>query len=107
MKNIIHVMSENYGDINESVYLGDLLVTSYSSFSRNRKLGIMIGEGLSVSAAKNKMTMIAEGYYSSKFFKNKITSASIDAPIINLVYKVLHEEKPLKVYLQNFIDQKI
>jgi glycerol-3-phosphate dehydrogenase len=53
------------------------------------------------------MTMIAEGYYSSKFFKNKITSASIDAPIINLVYKVLHEEKPLKVYLQNFIDQKI
>jgi glycerol-3-phosphate dehydrogenase len=67
----------------------------------------MIGEGLSVSAAKNKMTMIAEGYYSSKFFKNKITSASIDEPIINLVYKVLHEEKPLKVYLQNFIDQKI
>tara|TARA_B100000989_G_scaffold228487_1_gene175478 strand:+ start:37 stop:1029 length:993 start_codon:yes stop_codon:yes gene_type:complete len=107
MKNIIHVMSENCGDINESVYLGDLLVTSYSSFSRNRKLGIMIGEGLSVSAAKNKMTMIAEGYYSSKFFKNKIISASIDAPIINLVYNVLHEKKPLKIYLQNYINQKI
>ena len=39
--------------------------------------------------------------------QNKITSASIDAPIINLVYKVLHEGKPLKVYLQNFINQKI
>jgi glycerol-3-phosphate dehydrogenase (NAD(P)+) len=74
-----------------SVYLGDLLVTCYSLFSRNRMFGNMIGKGYSVMAAKLELNMVAEGYNASKciFIKNKTVQAQM--PIAYTMYKILWE----------------
>ncbi|MBQ4913177.1 NAD(P)H-dependent glycerol-3-phosphate dehydrogenase [Maribacter sp. MMG018] len=94
----IHNIDRN---INQSAYLGDLLVTGYSTFSRNRMFGNMIGKGYTVKSAQMEMSMVAEGYYAAKSaykikenFKKKVKT-----PIIDAVYEVLYEHKnPKKVF---------
>jgi glycerol-3-phosphate dehydrogenase (NAD(P)+) len=76
--------------VNSTEYLGDLLVTSYSLHSRNRRFGNLIGRGYSVKAAKNEMNMIAEGYYASKCIQEINKKHKIDAPISDAVFQVLH-----------------
>jgi glycerol-3-phosphate dehydrogenase (NAD(P)+) len=86
----VHKMKRN---INNSAYLGDLLVTGYSVFSRNRQFGNMIGKGYTVKSAQMEMSMIAEGYYATKSaFKMKEENGA-NTPIINAVYTVLYENK--------------
>ena len=83
-----HKISPNYA---ASVYLGDLLVTCYSLYSRNRTFGNMIGKGYSVSAAKLEMSMVAEGYNASKcvhFINDRVNA---DMPIADAIYKILWE----------------
>lgn len=87
-------------DIKNSAYLGDLLVTGYSTFSRNRTFGNMIGKGYTIKSAMLEMSMIAEGYYSVagvvKFLETK--NKSIHIPITEAVYRILYkEEKPKQV----------
>jgi len=91
-------------NIDRSAYLGDLLVTAYSIFSRNRTFGNMIGKGYTVRSAMTEMRMIAEGYYAVKSaYKINFQKGEnkADTPIINSVYKILYKGKdPKKEFLQ-------
>ncbi|MGO3810863.1 NAD(P)H-dependent glycerol-3-phosphate dehydrogenase [Mesonia sp.] len=104
MKRFIKKTYKMKRNINDSAYLGDLLVTGYSVFSRNRMFGNMIGKGYTVKSAQMEMSMIAEGYYASKsayhINKNK-GSKKARTPIINAVYEILYEHKnPKRVFLK-------
>lgn len=74
-----------------SAYLGDLLVTCYSIYSRNRRLGNLIGRGCSVKSALNEMTMVAEGYFAADCIRYVNQRHGIDMPIATMVYEVLYK----------------
>ena len=86
-------------NINNSAYLGDLLVTGYSVFSRNRSFGSMIGKGYSVKAAKMEMRMIAEGYYATQSARLINQKYQTRVPIIDSIFSILYEGKnPERVF---------
>lgn len=73
-----------------SAYLGDLLVSCYSAYSRNRRLGLLIGHGCTVKSALNEMTMIAEGYYAAECIRHINVRHQVELPIADMVYDVLY-----------------
>ncbi|MGB0891623.1 MAG: NAD(P)H-dependent glycerol-3-phosphate dehydrogenase [Flavobacteriaceae bacterium] len=89
----VHKMKRN---INNSAYLGDLLVTGYSVFSRNRMFGNMIGKGYTVKSAMFEMSMVAEGYYATKSAYEINQKNGAKTPIIDAVYNVLYGKKEAK-----------
>ena len=87
MNRFVKKIHKTKRNINASAYLGDLLVTSYSTFSRNRMFGTMLGKGYTVKAAMMEMNMVAEGYYA---VKSAYKIASKKTPIITAVYDIVY-----------------
>ena len=107
MKRFIDKVYKMKRNINNSAYLGDLLVTGYSSFSRNRMLGNMIGKGYSVKSALLEMSMVAEGYYATKsaYELTRNQDSKDSTPIIQAVYAILYEKKNAKKTMRKLTDK--
>lgn len=93
IKRFVDVVHPIDRDIKASAYLGDLLVTAYSQFSRNRMFGAMIGKGYGVKQAQLEMNMIAEGYYAVKCVYEINKKYNVDMPITNAVYNIIYGNK--------------
>ena len=98
----VHKMKRN---INDSAYLGDLLVTGYSIFSRNRMFGNMIGKGYTVKSAMMEMSMVAEGYYATNSAYKLNQAYGAKTPIIDAVYSILYDGKDAKAVFKKLTDQ--
>lgn len=105
MKKFIRKVHKMKRNINDSAYLGDLLVTGYSVFSRNRMFGNMIGKGYTVKSAMMEMSMVAEGYYATKSAYNLNLNYGAKTPIIDAVYSILYEEKSAKKVFERLTEK--
>ena len=97
----VHKMKRN---INNSAYLGDLLLTGYSTFSRNRMFGNMIGKGYTVKSAMLEMSMVAEGYYATKSSYKIKNKNGARTPIIDAVYAILYQGKDAKAIFKKLTE---
>ena len=104
MERFINAVNPIPRNICESTYLGDLLVTAYSRFSRNRIFGTMIGKGYSVKTAQLEMEMIAEGYFGTKCIKEINSDFNVEMPILDTVYSILYEKKPAVQAIRRLTD---
>ena len=94
-------------NILEPHYLGDMLVTGYSQFSRNRTLGTMIGKGYSVKTAQLEMAMVTEGYYATKCIKEMNERFKIEIPIVDVAYDILYNNVPPRIGVKKLIEYLI
>ena len=105
MKRFIRKVHKMKRNINNSAYLGDLLVTGYSTFSRNRHFGNMIGKGYTVKSAQLEMSMIAEGYYAAKSAHKISQENKTKTPIIDAVFAILYDQKNPKKEFKKLTDK--
>ena len=101
MNNFLSITNPLERCIDNSAYLGDLLVTAYSQFSRNHTFGTMIGKGYSVKTVLMELGMVAEGYYAAKCIKEMNRKLQNNMPIADAVYEILYENKPAQNIIRN------
>ena len=99
-------VNPEHRDIDASGYLGDVLVTAYSRFSRNRQFGQMIGMGYSVKAAQLEMSMIAEGYYGTNCIHLANERRGVNLPIVDAMYDILYLHRSPTIVIQE-LTQKL
>lgn len=105
MRNFIDAIHEINRDVASSAYLGDLLVTAYSPYSRNRTFGTMVGKGYSVKWATIEMNMVAEGYYAVKGIHEMNKKFQVEMPIAEAVYRILYDKVSPVVEMRILADQ--
>lgn len=105
MDEFLKKVAKSERNILETGYLGDLLVTAYSQFSRNRTFGNMIGKGYSTNAALMEMTMVPEGYYAIEPAYHLINQYEVDAPILKAVYEILHDNREGDEVIEEIADR--
>lgn len=106
-KEMTRFLMESYPDERDtmnSAYLGDLLVTCYSNYSRNRRLGLLIGRGHTVKSAFNEMTMVAEGYFASDCIRHINFKHKVDMPIADMVYEILYKKASARRKMKELIN---
>ena len=105
LKNFVDAVHPIERDIKESAYLGDLLVTAYSQFSRNRTFGNMIGKGYTVTSAQLEMNMVAEGYYAVNCLHQINKNYKVSMPICNAVYSILYQKRSAVAEMKHLAEQ--
>jgi glycerol-3-phosphate dehydrogenase (NAD(P)+) len=105
IKRFVDAVSPVHRDVNSSAYLGDLLVTGYSQFSRNRTFGTMLGKGYTVKFAQLEMNMIAEGYYAAKSLVEINKKFDVSIPIADAVNRVLYEKMSPQIEMRLLADK--
>ena len=105
MNRFVKAVFKNDRDFNSSPYLGDLLVTAYSKFSRNRMFGNMLGKGYSVRYTRMEMEMVAEGYYASACINEINQDLKVEIPIADTVYRILYQKASPSVEFRNLVDK--
>ena len=107
IERFVDALNPIHRDVKSSAYLGDLLVTAYSQFSRNRTFGSMVGKGYSVMSAQMEMNMTAEGYYAAKSIVKINEKFEVDIPIATAVYRILYEKISPAVEMRILADKLI
>jgi len=107
IERFVDALNPIHRDVKSSAYLGDLLVTAYSQFSRNRTFGSMVGKGYSVTSAQMEMNMTAEGYYAAKSIVKMNEKFEVNIPIATAVYRVLYEKISPAVEMRILADKLV
>jgi glycerol-3-phosphate dehydrogenase (NAD(P)+) len=105
IERFIDAVHEVHRDVKSSAYLGDLLVTAYSPYSRNRTFGTMVGKGYSVKWATIEMNMVAEGYYAARGIHEINKKFQADIPIADAVYSILYEKSAPMAEMKKLADK--
>lgn len=107
IERFLEASHQTHRDVKENAYLGDLLVTAYSQFSRNRTFGNMIGKGYTVKSAQMEMNMIAEGYYATKTMHDINENVRADMPILNSVFEIIYNHQSAKKVMKELTEKLI
>lgn len=107
MERFLRHITDTHRKINHSAYLGDLLVTGYSQFSRNRTFGNMIGKGHSVQSAQLEMKMVAEGYYATKSIYELNRERQVIMPILEAVYQILYNNQSARKEIDKLCEKMV